>query len=93
MPFWVPIPSVVTDFLAGQRGVPASGCFALLREIGETLMAVLLVSGVFLFPVGLIWCGLMMGAWRQGLVKGWLWIACAILGFGGTAAFVLVAWL
>jgi hypothetical protein len=41
------------------------------------------VSVISLFPVGLLWCGRMWGAWRKGFVGDWLLLGCTILGFGG----------
>ena len=76
MPRWVPIPVALHDFLTSKH-------FNQILEIGEVLAVISFILGIFLFLIGLVWFGLMLGAWRHGLVSGWLWIACAFLGFGG----------
>jgi len=56
----------------------------------EMAALALVVPGMLLFLVGGAWWGITLSAWRRGFVSGWLWLVCTILGFGGTAALLVI---
>ena len=60
------------------------------RDVGEAVILVLCLPGIFLLPVGLIWWVMAWNAYEKGLLSGRFCLVCSVLFFGGIAAIFLV---